>query len=318
MTHRGFFALALITALVASSPSAAATPNSFDTNTNYNIEATDQIAPASTSQRPPRLAGVTKIVGNESAWMRVRLPSDIDPHAKDAERRPGGRLPFRIVGDGRVVATVLTQEVASGQIGTGPTMYIWSLGRCAERACESRGFRTTWLFSKNLTEAGSRQVLPAGNYRLYFMADGAPARVRIDFADLSGYKRLTPSRPVLRELRTLSPLSTEDEEGGMYYAGRHAPFEGPGLALAGLWLDGEGSDTQAGSCVYETRTPPPGETAFVPPCPTADVSSLSFASGDYNEVGYISVGNFPQAMGLWRRAAETTEHAGGLTLWMKF
>lgn len=276
------------------------------------------LAPAAASVRPRhRLGGVTKVVGDGSAWMRVRLTADVDPNAKD-EDQPATRLPFRITGDGRVVAAVLTQEVASGEIGSGPSMYVWSLGRCAERACETTGFRTTWLFSENLVESDGRQVLPAGNYRLYLVADGAPARVRIDLADLSGYRRLSPSRPVQSELRTLAPLSAEDEEGSVYYGGRRAPSEGSGFALAGLWLDGEGSDTQAGSCIYETRTPPPGQTAFAPPCPAADVSTLSFASGDYNEVGYFSLGSFPQAMGLWRKAAETTQKAGGVTVWMKF
>ncbi|HYO60916.1 MAG TPA: hypothetical protein VEU29_03350 [Actinomycetota bacterium] len=277
------------------------------------------LTPAAASVRPRhRLGGVTKIVGDGSAWMRIRLTTDVDPHAKD-EDQPATRLPFRIRGDGRLVAAVLTQEAQPGELGSGPSLTIWSLGRCAERACETSGFRTSWMFSQNLVESDGRQVLPAGDYRLYFIADGAPARVRIDLADLSGYKRLSPSRPVQSELRTLAPLSVEDEEeGSVYYGGRHAPFEGSGFALAGLWLDGEGSDTQAGSCIYETRTPPPGQTAFAPPCPAADVSSLSFASSDYNEIGYFSVGALPLAMGLWRKAAETTQQAGGVTVWVTF
>jgi hypothetical protein len=277
------------------------------------------IAPASASVRPRhRLAGVTKIVGDGSAWMRVRLTKDIDPHAQDPDR-PAGRLPAQITGDGRVVAAVLTRGVASGEIGSGPSIYLWSLGRCAERACATSGFRTTWLFSQNLAEAADgRRVLPAGNYRLYLVADGAPARVRIDFPELSGRRKLSPSRPVRDELHTVEPLSAEDEEGNVYYGGAHAPFDGPGFALGGLWLDGEGSDTQAGSCVYETRMPPPGDAAFAPPCPTADVSTISFASGDYNEVGYVGLGVLPLAMGLWRKAADTTRNAGGLTLWLSF
>lgn len=276
------------------------------------------LAPSAASVRSRhRLGGVTKIVGDGSAWMRVRLTTDVDPHAKDAAQ-PEGRLPFRITGDGRVIAAVLTQEVEYGEIGSGPSMSIWSLGRCAERGCATSGFRTTWLFSENLVEADGRQVLPAGDYRLYLVADGAPARVRIDFADLYGRRTFSPSRPVDTELRTLKPLSAEDEEGDVYYAGRRAPSVGSGFALAGLWLDGEGSDTQAGSCIYETRMPSPGQTAFAPPCPAADVSTLSFASGDYNEVGYFSLGTFPQAMGLWRRAAETTQQTGGVTVWMTF
>jgi hypothetical protein len=174
------------------------------------------------------------------------------------------------------------------------------------------------MFPHNLEESDGRHVLPAGDYRLYLVADGGRAEMRIDFPQLDGMTTLAPRRDVRVELRTLRPVEKQAEDEVVYWGGRRAPFSGSGFALAGLWVDGPETDSYAGSCIYEARTPPPGDAAFVPPCPAADLSTVSYAGSEFNEFGYVNLGPLPKGMGLWRSSDDAARRAGGVTVWMGF
>lgn len=272
--------------------------------------------PAQARWRPPKLAGLTRVHGTGTGWMPVRLPRDVEPFPAPDQGPPPPPITFS--GNGRVIGFVMTRVIDGKASADGPALFGWRLGHCTERGCEYRGPGVAYAYSWRPEDRdGGRQVLPKGRYRLYLIADGAPTRIRIPFPGLDGETTVRPRRAATADLTALEPLSNEDENGTMYWAGKNAELTGEGFALAMLWMDGEDVDGQAGSCIYEDRSPPPGDTAYMPPCPTANVTDANFVDADSNEVGYFGPGTLPLGMGLWR-SAEKVDRAGAITLWLRY
>jgi hypothetical protein len=262
----------------------------------------------------PSLKGITTVVGSDMGWMNVRLPRDVDPwgtYEGSVDDQPAHDLR----GNGRVIGFVLTEDNSEVPLGQGPTLVGHSIGKCMKRGCRARGFLVSWIFASNLAERDGKQVLPAGRYRLYLIADGAPVRMRLEFAGLKGKTRLSPQNRVQSKLKSLRPHVEGDAGESLYWAGTSSDLSGPGFALTVLWMEGDDLEGGVGTCIYE-REPPPQEVAYVPPCPAADMSDPNLISADDAEVGYFGL-TLPAGMGVWRTVPETPERAGALALWMR-
>lgn len=276
-----------------------------------------QAASAAANSRPPALRGVTTIVGSDTGWAKVRLPRDVDPFGNyegQVVERPG----YDLRGNGRVIGFVLTAERGREELGEGPTLFGWSIGRCMRPACQARGFLTSWVFTRNLPREDGKEILPAGDYRLYLIADGAPVRIRMELAGLKGRGTIAPTRHASAELTSLRPLAAKKGDDTVYWGGTSSALSGSGFALAELWMDGDEVEDGVGSCIYETREPPDGDAAYMPPCPLADVSDVNLVNAQNNEVGYFAWSELPRGMGLWRTASSEPERVGAVTLWLKY
>lgn len=279
------------------------------------------ILPPSQASQPhpkaPALAGVTTIIGNKTAVQEVRLTSPVDPagnYEGPVDKIPG----YDLRGDGRIVGFVLTQVSKDFPLGQGPTLYGWSLGRCMQRGCEAKGFLMSWVFWENTVSRGGKDVLPKGTYRLYLIADGAPARIRLELDGLRGRRTITPHQPANSEIRSMEPQVREDGAETLYWTGARSEFEpGGGFSVAELWVDGPDVQGAAGSCTYTDTSPPPEDVAYVPPCPTADLFDANMIDADYNEVGFFDL-SLPQAMGLWRTVPQEPTRAGAVAFWLEF
>lgn len=271
-------------------------------------------ASAETKWRPPALRGVTTIVGDQVSSMKVRLTKPVDPNGSyegEYDKQP----PFDLRGDGRLVGFLLTKVGQGIEPGEGPSLFGWRLGRCRRPACETKGF-LTWVLSSKLEDG----LLPSGTYRLYLIADGARARVRIEFAGLTGETRLAPARGATARLRTLPLNQSTGVDDTIYWSGKHAPFEGAGFSLTEMWVDRSTEDEAIGVCAYDVNRPPEDEhLAYMPPCPAADVSEATFSNADHNEIGYVSYpGKLPFGAGVWRSITADSGNVGAIQFWLKF
>lgn len=258
------------------------------------------------------LRGVTTIEGGRSGWVPVHLPRDVD-NVEDMKVSFGG--------DGRIISFVMTKEAGKYPLGEGPTLIGWSFGRCEEKGCVAKGFLISYSIATGpLKEKKGHLFLPAGDYRIYFVQDGAPASVRFDFEDLPGKTNLPLPNRLTKRVKTLVPRSDVIGMENVYWGGRATAIEGPGASILGLWVEGkDGQDTtgEAGFCVYD-EPPADPETAYVPPCPAADDPMTQQMQTQNNEFSYFNHKEIDAGLGAHYSTPATIGRAGGVAFWLKY
>ena len=114
-------------------------------------------------------------------------------------------------------------------------------------------------------------TLPAGNYQLYFFADGAPVTVRFRAGGLTGSTTLRPTRAFPITVETPRPIPASTNPATVYYAaGATHVFGG----VAGGELD---------ALRFDSTTPAPGDIETV-------YGTCAFAGKPYPGGGYIGPG----------------------------
>jgi hypothetical protein len=266
---------------------------------------------------PIRLRAVTTITGSQPGSTRVFLPKDVDLNG----RYEGGvdeQLPYDFRGNGRMTAVLLTEVGEEHPTGEGASLLAWTYGRCLERGCRARGSLVNNVVGFGaLEERDDKTFLPRGNYELFFVADGTWAKFRMELAGLSGKVRIRPRGPLTSEVRSLRPKSSAQGGEGLYWDGRATTLEGEGLAVLGLWLDGaEAIKGEGGFCTYDAEPAEP-ETAYMPPCPTADYQQTFQIEARSAEFSYYTKDlAIDRGMGVWYGTASELERAGGTALWI--
>ena len=258
--------------------------------------------------QPPALTALTTITGNRTVSQTVRLPTAV--HLREASLRG-------IRGDGRIVGFILSKIDQGTPLGKGPTLFGWRLGRCMKKGCAAKGFTLSWLLWENAESRDGEDILPRGRYRLFLIADGGPARVKLQLGGLQGERTISPENPVESSMISLRPKVRHEGGESLYWTGTASELKGPGFALSELWVDGPQVQGSAGTCIYTKTSPPPDNLAYVPPCPTADLFDANVISADHNEIGFYDFG-LPRAMGLWRTVPQEPKRAGAVALWLKF
>lgn len=171
------------------------------------------MTPAKSASQPGRrvaLARVTTVVGDRPTSVRVTVPADttLDLKARLGQKRlrdpKGPNNDIQLEGDGRFVDVVLAAD--PHQPGSSPQWPIVA-GRFSE--CDEAGCRSKRVI--NYTGSLSGNEVPAGNYRLYLIADRSPARVTLRFgSELSGHQTLHPDEPASVDLQTPSQSIAND------------------------------------------------------------------------------------------------------------
>lgn len=269
---------------------------------------------------PIRLRAVTTIVGTEAGSVSVYLPKEVDVNA----RYEGGvdtQPPYDFGGKGRLTAVLLTEVSEDHALGDGASLLSWTYGKCLKKGCKPQGgFHLQYTEPFGAVELRDGKVyLPKGEYRLYFIADGVWAKFRMELDGLRGKVKIKPSTPVTSRVRSLRPQPAAEGGGGTYWQGKSTDLSGRGLSLAGLWLDGDGETVrgEGGFCVYEEKPADEG-TAYMPPCPEADVREPFPLQGGSTERSYFTEDLvIDQGLGVYYTTASALKRAGGTVLWLQ-
>jgi hypothetical protein len=113
-------------------------------------------------------------------------------------------------------------------------------------------------------------TLPAGNYHLFLIADGAPARVTIPFGGRGGTTTLSPSEPADVHIETPEPVGRLSNKPPVNFsAGATRSFSGEGGAVDFImWAEEPlpNEKSEMGSCLYQGYPPPPRALAYEDGC----------------------------------------------------
>ena len=266
-----------------------------------------------------RLRGVTTFVARRPGSANVYLPKDVDvtPQGSGVDKQP----PYDFTGNGRLIAVFITQFDDDTPLGDGASLLAWSDRRCLKKGCKARGF----LFNNAITfgpleRRHGKVYLPMGDYKVFYVADGARTKFRMELRGLKGKTTIRPRGAMTSRLKSLRPSSETVGDEQTYYGGRSTNLSGRGLTLLGFWMVGEAETVrgEAGYCVYDER--PDDAMSFMPPCPLADDSqTFPQNAGSTEFTRYNGPGlTIEQGLGAHYTTPTTLKKAGGVTLWIDF
>lgn len=214
---------------------------------------------AGTRTTVPVLTGTTVVAGSRSAWTRVVLPKAVFFNPSED---------VTLTGTGRLYGMVLKKEGA----WNAPVGWRVHIGYCVGGGCAStyRDVRSEVFVPGGNTVTGT---LPAGTYRLYVVADGAPVRATMKLRGLSGGTRtLQPGAPARAAVVEARPTIAEPGSGPLVYAAgstRSVPAGG-GMNVTVVWKDhpAKPAPSATGVCQYVGVEPPASGTtpAYHWPC----------------------------------------------------
>jgi hypothetical protein len=263
----------------------------------------------------PKLAAVTRVVGNRSGAMSVVLPRDVAVPANPFENDV-----VAYKGRGRLVGLVLVERAAKK-----PAQLIsarWDF--CGKPGCVPKEPQALTVVLNRPISDDEMQTLPAGSYDLYLIADRAPAEVSLELDELDGQARLVPRAAVDMLLGTPEP-SIHESANHTVYTASHTFRSGTGIAWLGRRTAhsvGAGAD---GTCMYEGAPDGPGgeEFAFGPQC-------QAFADGWERRL-HLSLGQEVSKAwalyslepgkhygGFWHTFAGATSDLDSLSFWLDY
>ncbi len=186
------------------------------------------------------LPGTVTVSGSANAVVRVHAarPFTFSGRSEynDPEQRPNADV--QLAGRGRLYGVVLTQNTArrrhSKQAMDGATAMLLRYGMCAGKACAPvrGGVGLAWALGPGVSQKGSGQDavygMPAGDYDLTLLTDGAPVTARLRFHGLAGAGSLQPRAKAASALTEAVPV---DPLGRSYAADDRYRFRGLGMVL---------------------------------------------------------------------------------------
>lgn len=197
------------------------------------------------------LAGTTTVNGAQAAAEPVRL-------SRSAVVALNG---IRVQGGGDLSAVILIAEgseserpgfIAGQQRGPiGPLPFFAPMGR-------------------DIVQVGPAEWrVPAGDYRLYFVGEGLPASVTVEFAGLDGAVSFAPTRTVRATVRHPGQRGAPQ---GVVTGGDTASLDGPGALFSLLTTRYRAVVAdETFHCVYQGEESASSPTAHTPGCPTAQL-----------------------------------------------
>lgn len=205
----------------------------------------------------PALAGTTVISGTRSGSVAVRLPRAVSFDVyKDVAVAARGRLTgFALKKDGAWDAPS-AHAIKSGFCGTPGCAPVWPRSHVG------------MVVSPDST--GYSGTLPAGNYRLFLLTDGAPVRVTLRLAGLRGRSSLTPRGGVRTAVVAPKPTVAEPATAPLMFAGgsfwQFGRRGGLNLTVAWKVQPAPEEPSAVGACLYSGRPPAQTLPAFQVPC----------------------------------------------------
>lgn len=261
-----------------------------------------------------KLGGITVIHGSRPATALVELPEDVDLDATyngPVDKQPG----VIHKGDGRIVAFVLT-SARPDESGFRATYASWRVGRCLKKGCTAA---RDWALI-NVVDNLDGRLLPAGKYRLHFIADGAPAQVRLELPGLSDKVDLYPRGPITASVETLQPTLLDGAGEALFSGGATTKLSGNGFSALSMWVDGDGEAAkgQMGQCIHKDA-PPEDRLAYSPACVGADDKDTQELRAYTNDASWWEPDlRLWQGVAGWYATNSAVKRAGAIALWIKF
>lgn len=253
---------------------------------------------AAASQRRIELRGVNLIRASETSGIPVRIPTDVELTKKVVGPENWITRDIRIEGDAQLAGVVLVEQ---GDPLDETTRLVALEGHWREGAAgETPGFFVS--HSAAVSEGRETEVVPAGDYLLYVVAERGNAAIRLRLRGLEGTRTLFPSLPAAGSLGEAEAATSVDAPAGFsaYWGGREVRLDGErGMFLSvlkvggGLWARG-----RTGGCVYKDA-PPPDPIAYGPRCPGGFDTAIEdgMVRTDFDNVGrYLA---FVEPGGAW-------------------
>ena len=218
--------------------------------------------PARTPLESPSLGAVNHFSSDRSSYAEVSMPKGArwkwDPFESSS---------LSIRGDGRVAGFMLLNQDTRhprGLLGV-------SFRVCDKAGCSKgwSGWLTTMVIPVGLEwpEKGWTFDLPAGDYRAYVIADGAPVDVRLQLKDAIGATEMTPTHRVASAVGV--DAATEPMKN-VFSAGSTFELPRGGLGVqAFVERHGLGTIDLFNDCLYEGVPGLPKQVAFTPACQAA-------------------------------------------------
>ena len=242
-----------------------------------------------------QLAGTTIVSASRPVAIRVDLP-----HAATLSLASIDSPDVRASGDGRFIGFVLRPANASAADGS--ALIGGQLNDCFAPACVPGTHIVDYLFplgSLEPPQPTNPYTIPAGNYDLYVVPDGAPATLTLQFGGLTGATEIEPD--VTATAADYSPAATLPSPGTgpvLFNAGTAAPIGAPGGAfLVVNSVEATADVIAAGQCLYQDGPPVAG--TYLPQCPGSDgagafeTSNVSNTSTSVTQAGAYGVTNSP-------------------------
>lgn len=194
-----------------------------------------------------------------------------------------------VSGAGRVAGLVVAREGAT--IAGGGVLWMFKFNGCWTARCTTPADEKLFPYwmggSHNLTreatgDGGFRVTLPAGRYRAYVVADGAPVTAKVSFTGATGTGRL-PMRSTVRHTFKTAENSFAGQPfspHAVYSAGATAPTTAK-LNLLVSMMESRSvmhAHSASGTCYYADEAEPPGGT-YAPGCPGGAGQPLIVVNG---------------------------------------
>lgn len=226
------------------------------------LAAAQALPAAGAAADPPRTApaGVlgahTRITGSAPAMFRLRLANDATMAFPLGQRNPD----LRVQGSGRFVGIVLVEE---NERFDGATLIAGAVRSCEEEGCSGKPY----FLTHPLRERHDRVHLPSGDYRLFFLPDGAPASIELRLHGVEAKTVLPPAEDVDRVLGKPQVHASTGQDGFLLIAGDTYQLQTPGLIFNSIWLQGSPSAaSDLGTCRYRGEPPVADALAYSAVC----------------------------------------------------
>jgi len=214
----------------------------------------------------PAVAGTTTLTGSRTGYVTVRLPQPISfPLTSSSENDVPG-LKVRLRGSGRLYGAIL-REVAPGDDDPAQLMMTSGDGDGDPQDTTLIPVSGFPQFQGGPNAPPPEYTMPAGEYRLYLLADGAPVQADITFPGYDGAASFTPDVAVPQRLFEMPRVDGGVTPDVAEFAGEGA-LGSTGLAIVRPHVS---SDAQATAriepCFHGPDEPPPADpSAFGPGC----------------------------------------------------
>ena len=265
----------------------------------------------------PVLGEVNIISGDRIAGMNVRIPETVDIPEEHFDNSA-----ISIHGAGRVVGFALVEDRRPISKAYQLVATRWDF--CGKPGCTGE-WQTSLTTGMNWRGRHGFRI-PAGDYRLYIVADTAPARIELRLDGLKGQVDLRPEGDITGRIAT--PTSTVATPSPYTFFGRGRPMIMP---VHGLLIDGDANEfgpgvSANGSCYWRAQegeedlqhsTPGPHCLEF------AERGGAGSSFATLGEGGFRSWGTGTVPPGEWRSShwattASASANPQFLALWLSY
>jgi hypothetical protein len=249
------------------------------------------------SAAAPIMAGLTYLTGSVSGYADVVVPPGAGLSfelTRDASGVDGIHALADVEGEGRLVGFALESRDQSpdGRLDAIAVRLpetvdgLHSVGFASAPTPGGQGLDEDRVFCNV-----ERCSVPAGDYRLYLIADNSPVTVAIRLDGLTGTQALTPTSTVRSSQEVLGESAALTPVAGVWYGGVAGTLENTGRIVGVTWaVSAHPRPTVAswGRCFYEGD----GHEdvgAYAPGCPGARIYHLGGATLSFGRTSSVSI-----------------------------